>query len=210
MYGNPALYTKAFPHSWEAEQFCADEYDLASFTTAILHPAYPPRPTHTYAQAAGSGLGNKKCETKGTSAAEVAKGGDKSLKFPSSLPLASSRFFAARTNPAPHALAQRITAAFPDIAAATLSDSNCLLPKGFIAKVNNRGAVSLTGTDPNAPAESYTPYLDALTRRLNQSFLVGTIPGLRLPRRQPLYSWQSTRSQPTSSQTTTNNCSTSS
>jgi len=104
--------------------------------------------------------------------------GDKSIKSPSSLPLASRGFFAARTDPAGHALAQRIPAAFPDIAAATLNDSNCLLPKGFIAKVNNRGAVSLTGTDPNNPAESYTLYFDALTRRHNQSFPVGDNPWL--------------------------------
>jgi len=56
--------------------------------------------------------------------------------------------------------------------------SNCLLPKGFIAKVNNRGAVSLTGTDPNTPTEFYTPYFDALTLRLNQSFPVGDNPWL--------------------------------
>jgi len=111
-------------------------------------------------------------------AAEIAREGDKSIKPPSSLPSASRHFFAVRTYPAPHALAQRISAAFPDIAAATLTDSNCLLPKGFIAKVNNRGAVSLTGTDPNTPAESYTPYFDALTRRLNQSFPVGDNPWL--------------------------------
>jgi len=57
-------------------------------------------------------------------------------------------------------------------------DSNCLLPKGFISRVNNRGAVSLRGTHPNTPAESYTPYFDALTRRLNQSFPVGDSPWL--------------------------------
>jgi len=172
MFGYPELYAKAFPHSWEAEQFRTGEYYLASFTPAILHPDYAPRPTQTYAQAAGSGSGNRK-KTKRTSAAEVAKEGDKSIKPPSSLPLACRRFFAATTDPAPHALAQRITAGFPDIAATTLTDSNCRLPKGFIAKVNSRGAVSLTGTEPNTPAESYTPYFDALTRRLNQSFPVG-------------------------------------
>jgi len=100
------------------------------------------------------------------------------MKSPSSLPQASSRFFAPRSNPAPHALAQRIATSFPDIAAATLTDSNYLLPKGFIVKVNNRGAISLTGTNPNTPAESFAPYFDALTRRLNQSFPVGHNPWL--------------------------------
>jgi len=108
----------------------------------------------------------------------VARDGDRDTKTPSSLPQASRRFFASRSNPAPHALAQRIASTFPDIAAATLSESNCLLPKAFIAKVNNQGAVSLTGTNPNTPAESYTPYFIALTRRLNQSFPVGDNPWL--------------------------------
>jgi len=54
------------------------------------------------------------------------------------------------------------------------------------------------------------PYFDALPSRLNQSFPVGITPGLLLPRHQPLYSWQFTRSQLTSSQTTTTNSSTSS
>ena len=66
------------------------------------------------------------------------------MNVPSSLPLASRNFFGARTNPAPHALAQRIAATFPNIAAATLTNFNCLLPNGVIAKLNNRGAVSLT------------------------------------------------------------------
>jgi len=64
------------------------------------------------------------------------------------------------------------------MAATTLTESDCLLPKGFIAKVNNRGTVSLTGTNPNTPAESDTPYFDAPTRRLNQSFPLGNNPWL--------------------------------
>ena len=44
--------------------------------------------------------------------------------------------------------------------------------------MNNGGAVSLTGTNPNTPAELYAPYFDALTRRLNQSFPVGDNPRL--------------------------------
>jgi len=153
MFGNSELYASAFPHSGEAKQFCAGEYDLASCTPATLHPDYTPRTTHTYAQVAGSGLGKKTNKTRNTSATQGVREGDQSMKAPSSLALASRRFFAARTNPVPHALAQHITAAFPDIAATTLTDSNCLLPKGFIAKVNNRGAVSLTGTDPSTPVE---------------------------------------------------------
>jgi len=99
-------------------------------------------------------------------------------KRPLSLPLASRCFFAPRSEPAPHALEQRIATSFPVIAAATLIESHSHLPKGFIAKVNNRGTVSPTGTNPNPPAESYAPYFDALTRPLNQSFPVGNNPWL--------------------------------
>jgi len=139
MLGNAELYAKAIPQAWEAEQFRAKQYDLSTFTPATLHPDYAPRTTTTptYAEAAGSGQGKGKENRKGASATEVARDGDKEPKTPSSLPQASRRFFAPGSNPAPHALAQRIAASFPDIAAATLTDSNCLLPKGFIAKVNN-------------------------------------------------------------------------
>jgi len=153
---------------------------LSIFTPATLHPDYAlrTRSTPTYAQTAGSGQGKRKKKTRGASATEIARVGKHEIKGLSSLPQASKRFFAPRSNPAPHALAQRIAASFPDIAAATLTDSNCLLPNGFIARVNNRGAVSLTGTNPNTPAELYAPYFDALTRRLNQSFPVGDNPWL--------------------------------
>jgi len=179
-FGDPELYAKAFPHCWEAEQFWANQYELSSFPPATLHPDYAPRTTTTptYVQAARSGPGKRKKKTKGTWATKVARDGNNEIRTPSSFPQASRGFFAPRSNPAPHALAQHIAASFPDIATATLTESNCLLPKGFIAKVNNRGAVSLTGTNPNTPAESYAPYFDALTRRLNQSFPVGDNPWL--------------------------------
>jgi len=156
MFGNPELYSKAFPHSWEAEQFRANQYDQSIFTPAVLHPDYAPRTTttSTYAQVASSGPGKKKKKTRGASATEVARDGDKEIKTPSSLPQASRRFFASRSDSTPHALAQRIVTSFSDIAAPTLTESNCLLPKGFITKVNNRGAVSLMGTNPNTPAET--------------------------------------------------------
>jgi len=180
MFGNPELYAKAFPHSWEAEQFRANHYDLSIFTPATLHQDYAPRTTSTptYAQAAGSGQGERKKKTRGASATQVARNGNNEIRPLSSLPVGSRCFFPSRFNPAPQALAQRIAASFPDMAAATLTDSNSLLPKGFIARVTNSGAVSLTGTNPNTPRESYTPYLDALTRRLNQSFPVGDNPWL--------------------------------
>ena len=95
-----------------------------------------------------------------------------------SLPFASRRFFAVRETPLPHLLAAHITKTFPDIVATTLTESNYLLPKGFRVKVNDRGAVSLTGTDPLTSAKSYAPYFDAITRRLNQSYPTGSSPWL--------------------------------
>jgi len=106
----------------------------------------------------------------------VTRDGDREIKNPSSLPQASRCYFASPSNPAPQALALRVASTFADIAAATLLGSNCLLPKGFIVKVNNRGAGSLTGTNPHTPTESWNPYFDALTRLLNQSFPVGDNP----------------------------------
>jgi len=115
---------------------------------------------------------------KTTSATEVARDGYKDIKPLFSLPLASRLFYAARTKPTPYTLAQGRAATFPDIAAVILTDSNCLLPKGFIAKVNNRAAVSPTGTNPHTTAASYTTYLYALTCCLNQSFPIGDDPRL--------------------------------
>ena len=64
--------------------------------------------------------------------------------------------------------------------ASTLTDSNCLLPKGFFAKVNDRGAISLTVSNPHTSASSYSPYFDNLTRHLNQSYPTGSNPWLML------------------------------
>ena len=155
MFGNPELYARAFPHSWEAGQFRAGKYALSIFTPATLHPEFRPKYLPTYAQAAGSSRAPSKGKGKQASAAGVARKEDANTKPPPSLPHASRRFYAIRNSPAPHPLASNIKRSLPDIVASTLSDSNCLLPKGFFAKVNDRGAVSLTVTDPHTPASSY-------------------------------------------------------
>ena len=178
MFGDPELYAKAFPHSWEAEQFRAGEYDLTKFTPATQHPDYKPKHIPTYAQAAGSGRSDRGKRARKATANEVAHPPGEPSKPATSLPFASRRFFAIRETPLPHPLAARITRTFPDIVATTLTESNSLLPKGFRVKVNDRGAVSLTGTDPLTPAESYTPYFDDITRRLNQSYPTGSSPWL--------------------------------
>ena len=178
MFANPKLYAKAFPSAREAEQFRAGKYDLSKFTPATQHPDYQPKHLLTYAQAAGSGRPTRRRKGKKATATEVAHHTGESSKPAASLPLASRRFFAIRETPQPHPQAARITKTFPDIVATTLTEYNCLLPKGFRVKVNDRGAVSLTGTDPLTPADSYAHYFDAITRRLNQSYPTGSSPGL--------------------------------
>jgi len=97
-------------------------------------------------------------------------------KGPPSLPGAQRRFFTPRQSPPPHPDAPTIAATFPDIAVRVLRESNCLLPLGFSATVNPRGAISPTVTDKATPAASDAPYFDSLTRALNQSFPVGENP----------------------------------
>jgi len=151
---------------------------VASFTPGHLHPDVHSVPS--YAQAAsGSGSGGKGKTKAGkppspqlvasAAAPQVQKG-------PPSLPGAQRRFFAPRQSPSPHPYALTIAATFPDIAARVLRESNCLLPLGFSATVNPRGAISLTVTDKATPAASYAPYFDSLTRALSQSFPVGENP----------------------------------
>ena len=72
MFGDPKLYAKAFPHSWEAEQFRAGKYDLSKFTPATKHPDYKPKHLPTYAQAAGSGHSARGKKAKKATATKVA------------------------------------------------------------------------------------------------------------------------------------------
>ena len=178
MFGDPEQDSKAFSHFWEADQFCAGKYDLSKFTPATQHPDYKPKHLPSYAQAASSGRPPQGKKGGKASATEVAAPGGEPSKAASCPPFASRRFFAIRETPLSHPLAARITRTFPDIVATTLTESNCLLPKGIRVKVNDRGAVSLTGTDLLTPAESYASYFDAITRRLNQSYPTGSSPWL--------------------------------
>ena len=151
---------------------------MASFTPGHLHPDNNPSPS--YAQAAsGSGLSGKDMEKVGKkpSPQQVASAVAPPIrKGPPSLPGAQRRFFAPLQSPAPHLDASTIAATFPDIAARVLRESNCLLPLGFSATVNPRGAISLTVTEKATLAVSYAPYFHCLTRALNQSFPVGENP----------------------------------
>jgi len=173
-FGNPEKYARVVPHSYEAGEYRRGAYDMASFTPGHLHPDNNPSPSYPQA-ASGSGSGGKDKKKVGTqpSRQQVASAVAPPLKKgPPSLPGAQRRFFAPRQSPAPHPDAPSIAATFPDIAAHVLRESNCLLPLGFSATVNYRGAISLTVTAKATPAASYAPYFDSLTRALNKSFPV--------------------------------------
>jgi len=68
-----------------------------------------------------------------------------------------------------------MTATLPDIMAAVLKEANCSLPLSLSASVNCNGAVTLTA-NPYTPSSAYSPFFDALTKKLNQSFPVGDNP----------------------------------
>ena len=57
-----------------------------------------------------------------------------------------------------------------------MKEANSGLPVSFKVFVNDNGAVSLTVIDTSVPAPCYSPFFDALTHKLNQSFPVGDNP----------------------------------
>jgi len=120
---------------------------------------------------------NSATSTSATKVAAAAKGASPLRALP---PLASAarRFFAPRSSPAPHPDAPDIKGHLPDLAASVLREANCSLPRSLKAIVNDRGSVTLILVDPAVPAASYTPYFEALTTKLNQSFPVGSNPWL--------------------------------
>jgi len=137
------------------------------------------RATPTYAQAVAPPAKGKKGRQARASASdssiEVASG-QVFTKSPPPLPQAVRRFFASRTTFEPHPEALKIAAHFPDIAASVLREGNCSLPLSFICTVNDKGSVSLLGTDLHTPASAYTTYFAPLTSRLNKAFPLGHSP----------------------------------
>jgi len=138
-----------------------------------------PKATPTYSQAAAPpAKGKKGRQAKGpTSASSVAvASGEVFTKCPPPLPQAVRRFFASRTTHEPHPEALKIAANFPDIAASILREANCSLPLSFTCTVNDKGSVSLLGSDLQTPACAYTPYFAPLTSRLNKAYPIGNSP----------------------------------
>jgi len=186
MYGNPEAFAKKYPHTWEAEEFAKGKYHPGPpWTPGRLDPDWRPpttmtsKATPTYAQPAVPLVkGKKGRQAKGpASASSVAVGsGEVFTKSPPPLPQAVRRFFASRTTFEPHPEALKIAAHFPDIAASVLREANCSLPLSFTCTVNDKGSVSLLGTDLHVPASAYTPYFAPLTSRLNKAFPIGNSP----------------------------------
>jgi len=183
LYGNSEAFAKKYPHTGEGEQFAKGKYPPGpAWTPGHLDPGWLPpatmalKATPTYAQAlAPPAKGKKGRQAKGSvSAFSVAVAlGVVFTKPPPPLPQAVRRFFAFRTTLKLHQDALRIAAHFPDIAASVLRKANCSLPLSFTCTVNDRGSVSLLGSDLLTPASAYTPYFAPLTTRLNRAFPVG-------------------------------------
>jgi len=133
----------------------------------------------TYAQAvAPPAKGKKGRQAKASaSASSVAvTSGEVFTKSPPPLPQAVCRSFTSRTTFEPHPEALKIAAHFPDIAASVLREAKGSLPLSFSCTVNDKGSVSLLGTDLHTAASAYTPYFAPLTSRLNKAFPVGNSP----------------------------------
>jgi len=132
--------------------------------------------TPTYAQAvAPPAKGKKGGQARSpVSASSVAvASGEVFTKSPPPLPQAVRRSFASRTTFEPHPEALKIAAYFSDIAVSVLRQANCSLPLSFTCTVNDKGSVSLLGTNLYTLGSAYTPYFTLLTSRLNKVFPVG-------------------------------------
>ena len=101
-----------------------------------------------------------------------------SRKGPPPLTSAAGRFYAHRNSAAPHPEHDLIRIRWRDLGASVLREANSGLPVSFKVFINDHGAVSLTVIDTSVPAAAYTPFFDALTHKLNQSFPVGNNPWL--------------------------------
>ena len=95
-----------------------------------------------------------------------------------SLPAADQCFFAPCSSPLQHQHDLCIATTGPDIAASVLREVNCPLPLEFTATVNARGSLPLTSTSSYTPATAFTPFYEARTNNLNQSFTIGDTPFL--------------------------------
>jgi len=130
----------------------------------------PPQPQEqTWVEVTRKGGKGKK----NTTAAQVTASSTSSVhQGPSLLPAAQRRLFALRLSPTLPNNSLILTASLPDIMAAVLKDANWSLPLSLTASVNRNGAVTLAA-NPYTPSPAYSPFFDAMTKKLQQSFPVG-------------------------------------
>jgi len=167
------LFTSRHPKSEEAKVY-SDRYPA----TSLFHTGPPPGFTvsdplqpqeQTWAQVTRKGGKGKKNAT----AAQVAASSKSSVpKGVPPGPAEQPRFFTPRTSPTLPNDWFIMTATLPDIMAAVLKEANCSLCLSLAASVNRNGAVTLTA-NPYTPSSAYSPFFDAMTKKLNQSFPVG-------------------------------------
>jgi len=170
------LFTSRHPKSEEPKLY-SEHYPATSLFHTGPTPGFtvsdPPQPQEpTWAQVPRKGSKGKKSAT----AAQVAAS-SKSIvpKGPAPLPAAQGRFFAPHTSPTLPNHSFIMTAALPDIMAAVLKEANCSVPLSLTASVNRNGAVTLKA-NTYTPSSAYSPFFDAMTKKLNQSFPVGNNP----------------------------------
>jgi len=164
------------PQSEEAKLY-SERYPV----TSLFHIGPPPGFTisdplqpqdQTWAQVTRKGGKGKKSATAAQVAASSKSSGPQG---PPPLPAAQRRFFAPRTSPTLLNDSFIMTATLPDIMAAVLTEANCSVPLSLNASVNRNGVVTLTAI-PYTPSSAYSPFFDAMTKKLNQSFPVGDNP----------------------------------
>jgi len=186
-YGNPDTYAKRHPDSPQAAILFASRHPQSEEAkpyserypaTLLFHTGPPPGYTvsdprqpqeQTWAQVTRKG---GKCKTNATAAQVAASSKSSVPKGPPPLPAAQPHFFAPRTSPTPPNDSFIMTATLPDIMAAVLKEANCSLPLSLTTSVNRNGAVTLTA-NPDTPSSADSPFFDAMTKKLNQSFPVG-------------------------------------
>ena len=129
--------------------------------------------------AARRGKGKGKKSPPATTASKVATVVEAaSLKGSPPFTSAATRLYASKNIPAPHPEHDLIRICWPDLTPSFLREANTSLHVSFKVLINNNGGVSLWVIDTSVPAASYSPFFDALTHKLNQSFPVRDNPWL--------------------------------
>jgi len=170
------LFASRYPQLEEAKLY-SERYPATSLFYTGPPPGFtvsdPPQPQEqTWEQVTRKGGKGKHNAT----AAQVAASSKSSVpQGPPLLPAAQRRFFGPRTSPTHPNDSFIMTATIPDIMAAVLKEANCSLPLSLTASVNRNGAVTLKA-NPYTPSSAYSPFFDAMTKKLNPSFPVGDTP----------------------------------